>query len=274
MFISKVRTTCLREEVVILIEGVMVFGQDGDIVVISAFIIFIFIIVLIYSSIRLELGNRNCMNNCMIVEILMIRNWFHRPSISYFVLTFIEVLLLFMKFAPLITSLALCMDSVFFLAVMLLINLMLAFFLTMNPFLFHLFVLLLDLHLSFMFFSHLVLGIFVRFGFLRLMFFRLFVFLLTWGSLVHLMRFGVVGWVNGRSTVIVVRVIEILTRIDRPSMLVIILEIGLLRIVVMLISVPAEVGVVIISSIRRHVIGSLRMMYWEVVLAVLEEFRD
>ena len=88
------------------------------------------------------------------------------------------------------------------------------------------------------------------------------------------MRFGVVGWVHGRSTIIIVRVIEILTRIDRPSMLVIILEIGLLRIVVMLISVPAEVGVVIISSIRRHVIGSLRVMYWEVVLAVLEEFRD
>ena len=136
MFISIVRTTCLGEEVVILIEGVMVFGQDGDIVVISAFIIFIFIIVLIYSSIRLELGNRNCMNNCMIVEILMIRNRFDRPSVSNFVLTFIEVFLLFVKFAPLITSLALCMDSVFFLAVMLLINLMLAFFLTMNPFLF------------------------------------------------------------------------------------------------------------------------------------------
>ena len=89
------------------------------------------------------------------------------------------------------------------------------------------------------------------------------------------MRFGVVGWVNGRSTLIIVRVIEIITRIDRPGVLVIILEIGLLRIVVMLISVPAEVRVVIISSIRRrHVIGSLRVMYWEVVLAVLEELRD
>ena len=209
----------------------------------------------------------------MIVEI-HIRNRFHRPSVSYFVLTFIKAFLLFVKFAPLITSLALCMDSFFFLTVMLLINLMLAFFLTMNPFLFQLFVLFLALDLSFMVFSFLVLCILLRFGFLRLMFFRLFVFLLTWCSLVHLMRFAVVGWVNGHSTLIIVRIIEIFTRIDRPGVLLIILEIGLFRIVVMLISVPAEVGVVIISSIRRHVISSLRVMYWEVVLAVLEELRD
>ena len=88
------------------------------------------------------------------------------------------------------------------------------------------------------------------------------------------MRFAVVGWVNGHSTLIIVRIIEIFTRIDRPSVLLIILEIGLFRIVVMLISVPTEVGVVIISSIRGHVISSLRVMYWEVVLAVLEELRD
>ena len=131
--------------------------------------------------------------------------------------------------------------------------------------------------------SDLVLGIFVRFGLLRLMFFRLFVFLFIWVlTPVHVMivavatrrRCGVFFRINSLGTLINVMLRRvILIWIDSPSVLDIMIGVVISRIImrsVMKIIVPAKV----IWSIRRVIIASLSGMNWEVVLAVLKEFRD
>ena len=127
--------------------------------------------------------------------------------------------------------LALLVEPVLFLAVMLLFDLMLSFFLTVGPLLFQLLVLLINLDFSFVAFSLLVLGIFFSFGFLRLMLLMTFVFLLIWSSPVLVMRF-IPSWVDGPGSLIIVRIFEIFTRIDTPSVFVIVLIVGLLWVVV------------------------------------------